>query len=159
MILRPKRSSGSGSELFVGAETLRTCGTHQLGRFWKFERKIFILGGEILIFTFCANSVFRSSRIYQRKIVSPKGIFKKWSSHATQNRDFNHSYSIKSLRTSFFVFFRFQRTFLLIFRSFQQIFKHKETFWKVCLVPEHVIKDFVRFSGNRSFKALWSIHV
>ena len=119
VIFRPKRSSGSGSELSVGAETLRTCGTHQLGRFWKFDRKLFILGGEIKIFTFFINSVFRSFRIYQRKIVSPKGIFKKWSSHATQNRDFNHSYSIKSLRTSFFVFFGFERTVLLIFRSFQ----------------------------------------
>ena len=52
VIFAPKRGSGGGSELSVGAQTLRTCATHQLSRFWKFERKIFTLTGEILIFRF-----------------------------------------------------------------------------------------------------------
>ena len=57
----PKRSSGSGSELSVGAQTLRTCATHQLGRLRKFERKIFTLGEEIPIFRVWVKSVFGSS--------------------------------------------------------------------------------------------------
>ena len=57
----PKRSSGSGSELSVGAQTLRTCATHQLGRLRKFERKIFTLGEKNSIFPIGAKSVLGSS--------------------------------------------------------------------------------------------------
>ena len=100
--------------------------TQQYYNLTKYERKIFIFRGEILIFRFSPQSAFWISRFYQRKIVSPKGIFKKWSSHASENRDLDCSYSIKSLRTSFFVFFGFQRILLRFFRSFEKVFFRKE---------------------------------
>ena len=77
---RPKRGSGSGLGLSVGAQTLRTCGTHQLSRFWKSERKTFTLGEEISIFRFWENSVFGSSREvwFWAKIEKPKFLHPEW---------------------------------------------------------------------------------
>ena len=77
---RPKRGSGSGLELSVEAQTLRTCATHQLGRFWKFERKIFTLGEEISILRFYENSMLGSSRKvwFCVKIEKPKFLHLEW---------------------------------------------------------------------------------
>ena len=80
VIFRPKRGSGGGSELSVGAQTLRTCATHQLGRLWKSERKILTLGEEISIFRFGQHFVFGSSRKVWSwvKIGKPKFLHLEW---------------------------------------------------------------------------------
>ena len=79
---RPKRGSGSGLELSVDAQTLRICATHQLGRFWKFERKIFTLGEEILIFRFLAKSVFGSSGLIGKCDFECKSKNRNFSTHS-----------------------------------------------------------------------------
>ena len=99
--IESKWRSETTLELSVWAQTLRTWSTHQYRNLTKYERKWFIFREEILNFRFCQQSVFWISSVYQRKIVSPEGIFKKWSSHASENQDLDHSYSIKSLRTFF----------------------------------------------------------
>ena len=50
VIFEPERCSKPTSNLSVGAETLRTCGTNQLDKSWKFEPQRPIFGGENSIF-------------------------------------------------------------------------------------------------------------
>ena len=86
----PKRSSGSGSELSAGAQTLSTCATHQLGRLRKFERKIFTLSGEISIFQF-AVKITLSCQSWQSEY---------WFSSKSKNRNFFTQSEYFSLKLS-----------------------------------------------------------